>query len=67
MPGHRNPLLLCQINTQLEPLGLKVHGTRGAIIDATIITSSARPRNTIDATTEGMIENITLSANADTR
>lgn len=45
--------LLQQVNAQLEGLGLKVQGARGAVIDATIIQSAARPRNMIDATVDG--------------
>ena len=37
-------VLLKRINGQLERQGLKVSGARGAIIDATIIPSAARPR-----------------------
>lgn len=36
--------LLTLINSQLEGQGLKVQGARGAVIDATIIPSAARPR-----------------------
>jgi IS5 family transposase len=60
-------VLLRQINGQLERLGLKVKGTRGAIIDATIIQSAGRPRNTIDATTDGAIEDISQSADGEAR
>ncbi len=35
------------INKQLEEIGLKVQKAEGAIIDATIIDSSARPRRTV--------------------
>lgn len=40
--------LLSLINGQLEQRGLKVQGARGAIIDATIIPSAARPRQHVD-------------------
>ncbi len=40
--------LLALINGQLEQRGLKVQGARGAIIDATIIPSAARPRQHVD-------------------
>lgn len=59
--------LLRQINGQLEQLGLKVKGTRGAIIDATIITSAGRPRNTIEATKDGEIDDISRSADSEAR
>ena len=41
-------VLLKRINGQLERQGLKVSGARGAIIDATIIPSAARPRQHIE-------------------
>ncbi|NKF24506.1 IS5 family transposase [Solimonas marina] len=59
--------LLRQVNGQLEALGLKVKGTRGAIIDATIIQSAGRPRNTIDATKDGIIEDVSASADREAR
>jgi len=59
--------LLRQINTQLEALGLKVQGTRGAVIDATIIQSAGRPRNMIDTTVDGDIEDISQSADTQAR
>jgi IS5 family transposase len=59
--------LLRLINQQLEGLGLKVKGTRGAIIDATIISSAGRPRNTIDATVEGDVEDVSRSADGEAR
>ena len=40
--------LLALINSQLEQRGLKVQGARGAIIDATIIPSAARPRQHVE-------------------
>ena len=40
--------LLTLINSQLEQRGLKVQGARGAIIDATIIPSAARPRQHVE-------------------
>lgn len=40
--------LLKEINMQLENLGLKVNKAKGAIIDATIIESSARPQKQIE-------------------
>jgi len=41
-------VLLRSINSQLEHRGLKVQGSRGAILDATIIPSAARPNGYID-------------------
>ncbi len=41
-------VLLQSINSQLEHRGLKVQGSRGAILDATIIPSAARPNGYID-------------------
>jgi IS5 family transposase len=41
-------VLLRRINAQLECQGLKVAGSRGAIVDATIIASAARPDRYID-------------------
>lgn len=35
-------------NQQLESLGLKIESARGAIVDATIIESAARPRRTLE-------------------
>ena len=40
--------LLRKINGQLERAGLKVQGATGALIDATIIQSAARPNNHIE-------------------
>lgn len=39
--------LLAEVDNQLEALGLKVEQSRGAIVDATLITSAARPRRTL--------------------
>lgn len=63
----RHQVLLQLINAQLERLGLKVKGARGAIIDATIIQSAGRPRSLIDATREGVIEDISQSADGEAR
>lgn len=41
-------VLLRRINAQLERQGLKVGGARGAIIDATIIPSAARPNQHVE-------------------
>lgn len=40
-------VLFHEINKQLEQIGLKVEKSKGAVIDATIIESAARPRRTI--------------------
>lgn len=40
--------LFKEINSQLEHLGLKLEKAKGAVVDATIIESSARPRKTIN-------------------
>lgn len=42
-------ILFEEINRQLERHGLKVKKAEAALVDATIITSAARPRRTIDA------------------
>ena len=44
--------LFKEINNQLEQLGLKLKKANGAVIDATIIESSARPRKTINIETD---------------
>jgi len=36
------------INAQLENLGLSIHSSKGAVIDATIVESAARPRRVIE-------------------
>jgi transposase, IS5 family len=40
--------LFNEINFQLEQLGLKLEKAKGAVIDATVIESAARPRKTIN-------------------
>jgi IS5 family transposase len=40
--------LLEEINGQLEQLGLKVKGVKGAVIDATIVQSEARPNQYLE-------------------
>jgi IS5 family transposase len=40
--------LFKKINQQLELLGLRIESAKGAIVDATIIESAARPRRTIE-------------------
>ena len=41
-------MLFQEINRQLELLGLKVKKAMGAVVDATIIQSAARPKRTIE-------------------
>jgi IS5 family transposase len=61
------------INHQLERDGIKVEKASGAIVDATIITSAARPRKEIEAiavdrcedTTHCAISDVTLSKDLD--
>ncbi|WP_235587583.1 IS5 family transposase [Tepidimonas taiwanensis] len=57
--------LLCSINRQLEAIGVKVQGSTGAIVDATIIESAARPRVTIEVSEEE--PQMTTSADAHAR
>ena len=57
--------LLALINGQLEQRGLKVQGARGAIIDATIIASAARPRRHVQD--DGEQARIIDSADPDAR
>lgn len=40
--------LFKEINSQLEQLGLKLKEAKGAVVDATLIESAARPRKTIN-------------------
>ena len=56
--------LLTLINGQLEQLGLKVQGARGAIIDATIIPSAARPNRYLE---EGQPAQVIDSPDAEAR
>jgi IS5 family transposase len=49
-------VLLRRVNVQLEGKGLKVAGSRGAIIDATIIESAARPNQHIEVDDEGQAD-----------
>lgn len=56
-------LLLALVNVQLSQQGLKVQGARGAIIDATIIASAARPRQHIE--TDGQKSQVIQSADPD--
>lgn len=46
-------VLLRRINSQLEGQGLKVASSRGAILDATIIESAARPNQHVDVDDDG--------------
>ena len=41
-------ILFKAINQQLEQLGLKVEKAQGAVVDATVIQSAARPRRTVE-------------------
>ena len=58
-------VLLRSINSQLEHRGLKVQGSRGAILDATIIPSAARPNSYIDM--EGQEPQVVTSADSEAR
>ena len=49
-------ILLRRINVQLEGKGLKVAGSRGAIIDATIIESAARPNQHVEVDEQGQTD-----------
>jgi IS5 family transposase len=49
-------VLLRRVNLQLEGRGLKVAGSRGAIIDATIIESAARPIQHIEVDDDGQAD-----------
>lgn len=40
--------LFSEINSQLEKLGIKVKRSEGALLDATVVASQARPRTTIE-------------------
>lgn len=40
--------LLSEVNRQLESRGLKVRESRGAILDATVITSASRPKRELE-------------------
>jgi Transposase and inactivated derivatives, IS5 family len=59
-------VLLRRINGQLERQGLKVSGARGAIIDATIVPSAARPERYLDVSEEGEPQ-VVDSADAEAR
>ena len=48
--------ILRSINKSLEDKGLKVSASRGAILDATIIESAARPRKSLRALVEDRFE-----------
>ena len=49
-------VLLRVVNRQLEGKGLKVAGSRGAILDATIIESAARPDRHVEVDDEGQAD-----------
>ena len=59
-------LLLNEINTQLESIGLKVKSANTAIVDATIIKSNARPCKTLEPQGNEIYET-KLSADVDAR
>ena len=48
--------ILRSINKSLEDEGLKVTASHGAILDATIIESAARPRKSLEAVVEDRFE-----------
>ncbi len=48
--------ILRSINASLEDKGLKVAASQGAIVDATIIESAARPRKRLEAIVEDRLE-----------
>jgi IS5 family transposase len=58
--------LLAEINRQLADKGLKVNEARGAIIDATIVESAARPNRMIDVDDSGKVS-MSDSADPDAR
>ena len=55
-----------EVNRQLESLGVKVKSADKAIVDATIITSNARPKKMIETGEDGLYES-TSSADSDAR
>jgi len=59
-------LLFNEINNQLESLGLKVKSASSAIVDATIITSNARPRKTLEQQSDESYDT-SLSADPDSK
>jgi IS5 family transposase len=75
----RLELLLKQVNGQLQSLGLMVQKAHGAVLDATLIESLARPRRTIemavdeygeeiiheDGTQPGVVRQVHESADSD--
>ena len=56
MAAKLDQVLLRRVNVQLEGRGLKVAGSRGAIIDATIIESAARPNQHIEVDDDGQAD-----------
>lgn len=60
------PLLLREVNRQLEAHGLKLKSATTAIVDATLIESAARPRKEIEADETGEYA-VSYSADADAK
>jgi transposase, IS5 family len=60
------PLLLCEVNRQLEVRGLKLKSATTAIVDATLIESAARPRKEIEADETGEYA-VSYSADAEAK
>lgn len=60
------PLLLNEVNQQLEAQGIKLQSAPAAIVDATLITSAARPRKEIEADETGEYQT-TYSSDPDAR
>jgi len=56
MTAKLDQVLLRRLNVQLEGQGLKVAGSRGAIIDATIIESAAHPNQHVEVDDEGQAD-----------
>ena len=56
MVAKLDQVLLRRVNVQFEGRGLKVAGSRGAIIDATIIESAARPNQHIEVDDDGQAD-----------
>jgi len=59
--------ILGNINRQLERSSIKVSTSDGAIVDATFISSSARPRKEIDASVDQKKPTVRFSADPDAR
>lgn len=60
-------ILLQEVNRQLEAMGLKVKSADTAIVDATIITSQARPRKTLESTGDEGSYEYTQSSDPDAK